>query len=214
MRLHSAFAKAGLIPHVPGNMAEILTARDLEVRHNELIVLDRASLTIDEHDRIGMVGRNGSGKSTFLKIIAGELKPDRGELQLRRDVIVGYLPQDFSLDPALTVEENIRAGAREVLDLIAQFESLPAASKRHAELEQRIQTLDGWGLDHRLATAMARFNCPEGSSRMDTLSGGKKRRVAFCRSIISRPELLILDEPTNHLDTESIEWLADFLESY
>src|SRR5213592_1073583 len=98
-------------------MSALLTATALDVRYNEQVVLNGASLTIDEHDRIGMVGRNGSGKSTFLKIIAGELKPDRGELQLRRDVIVGYLPQDFSLDPALTVEENIRAGAREVLDL-------------------------------------------------------------------------------------------------
>src|SRR3954451_14789034 len=170
MRLHSAFAKAGLIPHVPGNMAEILTARDLEVRHNELVVLDRASLTIDEKDRIGMVGRNGAGKSTFLRIIARELLPDAGEVIPRKDLIVGYLPQDFTLDPELNVEANIRAGARKVLELIEQFEALPSHSKKHAELEQHILALDGWGLDHRLATAMARLNCPEGSRAIGTLS--------------------------------------------
>src|SRR5256885_8388639 len=105
-------------------MSAILTATDLEVRHNELVVLDRASLAIEDRDRIGMVGRNGSGKSTFLKIITGELVPDAGELVGRKDLVIGYLPQDFTLDPALTVEENIRTGAAAVLSLINEFELL------------------------------------------------------------------------------------------
>src|SRR2546423_1047670 len=195
-------------------MSAILTATDLEVRHNELVVLDRASLTIDERDRIGMVGRNGSGKSTFLKILAGLQTPDAGTVTQRRDLAIGYLPQAFALDPALTVLENIRAGARHVLDLIREFESLPATSKKHAELEERILTLDGWELDHRIAAAMAHLNCPDAERQIDSLSGGEQRRVALCRAIISRPDLLILDEPTNHLDTESIGWVGDFLESY
>jgi len=195
-------------------MAALLTALDLEVRHNELVVLDKASLTIEERDRIGMVGRNGSGKSTFLKIIAGQLLPDSGEVTHKRDALIGYLPQDFTLDPALTVYENVHAGARDVLELIHEFESLPAQSRKHAELEQRILALDGWSLEHRIATTMSHLNCPDGTRQIDTLSGGEKRRVALCRAIICRPDLLILDEPTNHLDTESIEWFADFLESY
>jgi len=195
-------------------MSTILTATDIALRFNESVVLDRASLTIEEHDRIGMVGRNGSGKSTFLKILAGVLQPDSGEITQRRDLLIGYLPQAFALDPALTVAENVRAGARQVLDLIHEFESLPATSGKHADLEHRIQALDGWGLDHRIATAMAHLNCPEGDRRIDTLSGGEQRRVALCRAIIARPELLILDEPTNHLDTESIEWVGEFLENY
>jgi len=195
-------------------MPSILTATELVVRYNDQVVLDGASLTIETDDRIGMVGRNGSGKSTFLKILAGVQAPDQGEVTQRRGLAIGYLPQAFALDPLLTVEENIRAGARLVLELIAEFESLPAASKRHAELEQHILRLDGWSLDHRMAAAMAHLNCPEGDRRINTLSGGEQRRVALCRAIISRPDLLILDEPTNHLDTESIEWMGDFLESY
>lgn len=192
----------------------ILTATDLEVRHNKLVVLDRASLTINERDRIGMVGRNGSGKSTFLKIIAGELTQDAGEVVRRKDLVIGYLPQDFTLNAGLTVEENIRAGAKQVIDLIHEFESLPAASKKHAELEQHILALDGWRLDNRIATAMSHLGCPDSDRGIETLSGGEKRRVALCRAIISRPDLLILDEPTNHLDTESIEWLGEFLTDY
>jgi ABC transport system ATP-binding/permease protein len=118
------------------------------------------------------------------------------------------------LDPELNVEQNIRAGARHIVDFIHQFESLPAHSKRHEELEEQIQRLDGWNMDNRIATAMSHLNCPAGDRAIGNLSGGEKRRVALCRAIISRPDLLILDEPTNHLDTESIEWLGEFLENY
>lgn len=195
-------------------MAAILTATDLLVQHNENVVLNHASLSIEEGARIGLVGRNGSGKSTFLKIIAEKLVPDAGEVVRRRDLLVGYLSQEFTLDPALSVEENVREGARYVLDLISEFESLPADSHRHEDLEHCIQALDGWNLDNRIATAMSHLNCPANDRRIDTLSGGEKRRVALCRAIISRPDLLILDEPTNHLDAESIEWVAEFLKNY
>jgi ATP-binding cassette subfamily F protein uup len=195
-------------------MSTILNATGIDVRYNERVILEHATLVIDEKDRIGMVGRNGSGKSTFLKVLAGLQIPDGGEITQRRDLVIGYLPQQFSLNPELTVEENVRDGARHILDLIHEFESLHAESRRHAELEERIHALDGWGLDHRIATAMAHLNCPPGDRRIGTLSGGEQRRVALCRSIIARPDLLILDEPTNHLDTESIEWVADFLENY
>ena len=195
-------------------MSAILAATDIEVRFNDRVVLDRASLTIDERDRIGMVGRNGSGKSTFLRILAGLLPADGGDIMRRRDMVVGYLPQEFSLDRNLTVAENVRAGAKYVMDLIREFESLSPTSGKHAELEHRIQTLDGWGLDYRIDTAMAHLNCPPGDRRIDTLSGGEARRVALCRAIIARPDLLILDEPTNHLDTESIEWVGEYLENY
>jgi ATP-binding cassette subfamily F protein uup len=108
----------------------------------------------------------------------------------------------------------VRLGAWHVLNLIAEFESLPAESKRHGELEHRIQALEGWSLDQRIETAMSHLNCPPGDRRIDSLSGGEQRRVAMARAIVSRPELLILDEPTNHLDPESIEWVAAFLENF
>jgi ABC transport system ATP-binding/permease protein len=195
-------------------MASILAANSVTVRYNDRAVLDGLIFAIDECDRIGMVGRNGSGKSTFLRILAGLRQPDSGEITRKRELIVGYLPQEFSLDPNLNVEQNIREGARHILDLIHEFENLPAESARHHDLEVAIQAHDGWQLDTRIAIAMENLNCPPPSREITSLSGGEQRRVALCRAIISQPDLLILDEPTNHLDTESIEWLGDFLESY
>jgi ABC transport system ATP-binding/permease protein len=155
---------------LPGSVS-ILTAQDLCVRYNDQVVLDRASLSIHEGDRIGLVGRNGSGKSTFLRILANQLDPDSGTVARRRGLVVGYLPQEFALNEALSVLENIRAGAQHVLDLIAEFEALPGDSARHHDLEERIHALDGWSLDHRIATAMSKLSCPPPDSGIGSLSG-------------------------------------------
>ena len=195
-------------------MSTILSASEITVRYGERAVIDAATLGIEEGDRIGLVGRNGCGKTTFLRILAGLQAPDSGVVSGRRDLVVSYLPQDFMLDATKSVEENIRDGAAHVLKLIAEFESLPHDSKRHEELEHRIGALEGWTLDQRVETAMSHLNCPAADRRIDTLSGGEKRRVAMCRAIVSLPDLLILDEPTNHLDPESIDWVADFLDEF
>jgi ATP-binding cassette subfamily F protein uup len=195
-------------------MSTILTATEITVSYGDRAVLDHATLAIDEGDRIGLVGRNGCGKTTFLRILAGLQAPDSGDVTRRRELVVSYLPQDFMLDPAKNVLENIRDGAQHVLDLIAEFESLAHDSKRHEYLEHRIAVLEGWTLDRRIETAMSHLNCPAADRRMDTLSGGEKRRVAMCRALVSDPDLLILDEPTNHLDPESIEWVAEFLDEF
>jgi len=112
-------------------MSTIFNSTDVTVRYNNRAILDAATLAIDDGQRIGLVGRNGCGKTTFLKILAGLLTPDSGEVTRRNGVVVSYLSQDFMLDPALDVRGNVRAGARHVLDLIAEFESLPADSPRH-----------------------------------------------------------------------------------
>lgn len=195
-------------------MSTILNATDVTVRYGARAILDSATLAIEEGQRIGLVGRNGCGKTTFLRLLAGLQTPDSGTVIRRRDLFVSYLSQDFTLDPALDVRGNVRAGAQHVLDLIAEFEALPHDSVRHEELEHRIQTLEGWTLDQRIETAMSHLNCPPGERDITSLSGGEKRRVALARAIVARPDFLILDEPTNHLDPESIEWVAEFLENF
>lgn len=195
-------------------MSTLISASEITVRYGDRAVLDGTTLGIQEGERLGLVGRNGAGKTTFLRILAGLQAPDIGEVSRQRGLVVSYLPQDFMLDATKSVAENVRDGADHVLKLIAEFESLPHDSKRHEELEHRITALEGWTLDQRIAVAMARLNCPAGDRRVDSLSGGEKRRVAMCRAIISVPDFLILDEPTNHLDPESIEWVAEFLENF
>ncbi len=192
----------------------LLTAKDLVVAFNDRVILNSATLALHEGDCVGLVGRNGTGKSTFLKVLAGLHTPDSGEVAARRGLVISYLSQEFTLDPKKNVLENIRDGASHVLGLIKEFESLPADSKRHEQLEERIAQLDGWNLDNRIETAMSHLGTPPGDRDITKLSGGEKRRVAMCRTLVSRPDLLILDEPTNHLDPESIEWVAEFLENF
>ncbi len=192
----------------------LIAARDLSVHFGDQVVLKTASISIHEDDRIGLIGNNGSGKTTLLKIIAGVMEPDSGSVERRRDSIVGYLSQDFQLDETKPVYENIVEGAHDVIDILREYELLPYTSERRHLLEEQIHHRDGWNLENRIQTAMHSLNVPERSRQIQTLSGGEKRRVALCKAIISRPDLLILDEPTNHLDTQSIEWMEQFLADY
>ena len=192
----------------------ILAAQDLAVRYGPQVVLKNATLNVHQADRIGLIGNNGSGKSTLLRIIAGDMQPDSGSISRRRDIITGYLPQNFQLDPAKTVYENIVEGAHDVIDILREYDSLPPTSEKRHVLEEQILHRDGWNLENRIETAMHSLNVPDKQRAIDTLSGGEKRRVALCKAIISRPDFLILDEPTNHLDTQSIEWIEEYLENY
>jgi ATP-binding cassette subfamily F protein uup len=192
----------------------VASANNLVVRHGTQTVLDGATLTILEGERVGLVGRNGSGKSTFLQIAGGVMKPDSGEINLRRDLVTGYMPQVFDLDDSATVHANIMSGAQRVLDLMEQYENAPPEGALSGLLLEQIQHADGWDLEHRTKSLITNLHAPDEDRIVGTLSGGEKRRVALCRALLSRPDFLLLDEPTNHLDTGSIEWLEDFLSRY
>src|SRR3954447_12910033 len=192
----------------------IASANELVVRFGNQVVLDRATISIVEGERVGLVGRNGTGKSTFLQIAAGVMQPDAGDLVTRRDLVTGYMPQMFELDEDATVHANILAGAQRILDLIAEYERVPPESARSAEVLDQITHFDGWNLEHRAKSLITNLHAPDPERVVRQLSGGEKRRVALCRALLARPDFLILDEPTNHLDTESIEWLEDFLARY
>jgi len=196
------------------NEGVLISAQDLVLNINDRALLDRASLALSTGDRIGLVGRNGAGKSTFMRLLANETEADDGVITRRRDLVTGYLSQAFELDSNLTVLEAARDGARHVLSLIHEFENLPGYSSRHDHLEERIQQLEGWTVDSRVRTALNQLGCPPDERQIGQLSGGERRRVALARALIARPDFLMLDEPTNHLDTESVEWITEFLAGY
>ena len=194
--------------------AVIASANNLSVKYGTQVVLDGATIAFTEGEHIGLVGRNGSGKSTFLQIAAGVAQPDSGEFSCRRELVTGYMPQVSGLNDAATVHANILSGAQRILDLIAEYERVPADSPLSATLLDQIGEADGWNLEHRIKSLITNLHAPESDRVVGTLSGGEKRRVALCRALLARPDFLILDEPTNHLDTGSIEWLEDFLARY
>ncbi len=192
----------------------ILTAMELEVRFGEQVILDKASLSVHEGDRIGLVGRNGAGKSTFLKVISGILSPDSGEVAKKKNLITGMLSQEFTLDETKNVHENILDGAIKIVALLKEYEELSHDSTKRHLLEEKILQIDGWNLERKIDLLIKSLSAPAAEREIVTLSGGEKRRVALCRALISQPDLLILDEPTNHLDTDSIEWIENFLAEY
>jgi ATP-binding cassette ChvD family protein len=190
-------------------------------------VLKDISLSFFEGAKIGIVGLNGSGKSTFLKIIAGLDKEFSGEVRPRDNLTIGYLEQEPSLDPTKNVKQNVMEGCKEAATLLAQFEEVSAKLgdditpeemekliEKQGDLQERIDAIDAWDLDRTLEIAMDALRCPPPDAEVANLSGGEKRRVALCRLLLQKPELLLLDEPTNHLDAESVAWLENHLSEY
>ncbi len=180
--------------------------------------------------KIGIIGLNGSGKSSLLKIIAGVDKDYQGEVVFAPGYTVGYLEQEPHLEPGKTVLEVVREGVKPVMDLLAEFEKvneafgdpdvledpdrMDALIARQAELQDALDAADAWNIDNKLERAMDALQCPPDNQIVDTLSGGERRRVALCRLLLRQPDVLLLDEPTNHLDAESIDWLEQHLRQY
>ncbi len=188
-------------------------------------VLSDISLQFYQGAKIGIVGPNGVGKSTLMKIMAGIDTDYTGEAWPGEYITVGYLAQEPELDKTKTVLENVKDGARATADLVERFNAIsmemaePDADfeklgDEMSELQGKIDAVDGWTLDNQLEIAMEALRCPPGDWAVDNLSGGEKRRIALTRLLIQKPDILLLDEPTNHLDAESVEWLENHLKEY
>jgi len=180
--------------------------------------------------KIGIIGLNGSGKSTVMKIIAGLDQAFQGDVVFSPGYSVGYLPQEPELDLERTVKEIVMEGCQETVDVLKEYEEINASFMdeavlndpdkmekliaRQGEVSDKIDALDAWELDNKLDRAMDALRCPPDDQKIGTLSGGEKRRVALCRLLLKNPDILLLDEPTNHLDAESIDWLEQHLQQY
>jgi sulfate-transporting ATPase len=188
-------------------------------------VLSNISLSFLPGAKIGVLGANGAGKSTVLRIMAGKEEPSSGSAELAKNATVGLLEQEPELDPKKTVRENVEDGVREVRDLLDRFNTISAQFSEpdadfdallaeQATVQDQIDRRGAWELEAQLDHAMDALRLPEGDRDVTTLSGGERRRVALCRLLLSSPDLLLLDEPTNHLDAESVFWLERFLADY
>ena len=180
--------------------------------------------------KIGILGLNGAGKSTVMKIIAGIDKNFQGDVVFSPGYTIGYLPQEPELDEAKTVKEIVKEGVQEVADLLKEYdeinnkfmdeEIMNDADKmnelidKQGKVQEKIDQLDAWDLDSKLELAMDALSTPEGDRNVKGLSGGERRRVALCRLLLKQPDILLLDEPTNHLDAESVHWLEQHLQNY
>src|SRR5438874_5865814 len=204
----------------------IFTMRDLRRFHPpDREVLKGINISMFPGAKIGVLGANGAGKSSLLRIMAGEDDGFTGEARLTPGFSVGFLPQEPALDPAKDVLGNVTEGVAEVRSLLDRYEQVCEAMgaadadfdkllAEQAELQDRIDAAGAWDLDRTLEIAMDALRLPAGDADVARLSGGERRRVALCRLLLGRPDLLLLDEPTNHLDAESVAWLERFLHDY
>jgi len=188
-------------------------------------VIKDISLSYFYGAKIGVLGLNGSGKSSLLRIMAGVDKEFNGEAVLSAGYTVGYLEQEPLVDIDKTVREVVEEGVQQTVDLLKEFEEINAAfadpdadmeklCDRQAQVQEKLDALNAWDLDSRLEMAMDALRCPPGDAQVKVLSGGERRRVALCRLLLQKPDILLLDEPTNHLDAESVAWLEHHLQQY
>jgi len=206
----------------------VFTMHDLrKVVPPDRVILDGITLAFLPGAKIGVLGPNGSGKSSLLRVMAGVDKDFLGEARPRPSLQIGYLAQEPQLDASKDVKANVEDGASAVKSLLVRFDEISAKFaeplddaamnkllEEQGRLQDQIDAVNGWELDRTLDIAMDALRLPPGDARVDTLSGGERRRVALCRLLLSKPDMLLLDEPTNHLDAESVAWLEHFLQEY
>lgn len=193
--------------------------------HGDKVILDDVTLSFYPGAKIGVVGPNGMGKSTLLKVMAGMEDVSNGDAQLTPGYTVGILEQEPPLDENATVIDNIRGAFADIIAKVERFNAIgeemaspdadfDALMSEMGELQNEIDAVDGWDIDSKLSQAMDALQCPDSDALVSNLSGGERRRVALCKLLLEAPDLLLLDEPTNHLDAESVLWLEYFLKDY
>jgi ATP-binding cassette ChvD family protein len=203
----------------------IYTMDRVTKRHGMKVVLKDIRLSYYYGAKIGVIGLNGSGKSSLLRILAGIDTEILGETSVAPGYTIGFLEQEPIIEAGKTVKQVVSEGVQEIVDLLAEFESIGEAygesdadfdklAARQAKVQEKLDACDGWNLDARLELAMDALRCPPAEKVVDVLSGGERRRVALCRLLLKKPDILLLDEPTNHLDAETVAWLERHLREY
>jgi ATP-binding cassette ChvD family protein len=203
----------------------IYTMHNVRKALGDKVVLDNVTLSFYPGAKIGVVGPNGTGKSTLLKVMAGIEKPNNGDATLAKDATVGILLQEPPLTEGKSVLENVEEGVAHIKVLQARMEELGVAMgepdadfdtlmAEMGEVQTELDARNAWDIDSQLEQAMDALRCPPADAMVDVLSGGERRRVALCKLLLQQPDLLLLDEPTNHLDAESVQWLETHLKSY
>lgn len=190
-------------------------------------ILENINLSFFPGAKIGVLGLNGAGKSSLLRIMAGEDTEIEGEARPQKDIKVGYLPQEPQLDDSLTVRGNVEQGVGEIMALLNEYneisdkfaepmddDEMNQLIERQGDLSTQIDAVDGWDIDRTLDIAADALRLPDWDTPVNVLSGGERRRVALCQLLLAKPDMLLLDEPTNHLDAESVGWLERFLDEY
>ncbi|TDM08118.1 MAG: ABC transporter ATP-binding protein [Ideonella sp. MAG2] len=190
----------------------LITLTQAHLAYGHVALLDHTDFSLEVGERVGLIGRNGTGKSSLLKILAGLEKPDDGIVQAQTGVRREYVPQEPHLEPGNSVFEVVSEGVAEVVDLRRRYESMAEDEDLDA-LQTRIEALDGWNWEQRVAQTIDRLKINP-DVLVNTLSGGLRKRVALARALVSMPDVLLLDEPTNHLDLDSIDWLAGLLNNF
>ncbi|HBV42174.1 MAG TPA: energy-dependent translational throttle protein EttA, partial [Desulfovibrio sp.] len=196
-------------------------------RHGQKEVLKDITLGYFYGAKIGVLGLNGAGKSSLLKILAGVDKNFEGDIVIAPGYSIGYLEQEPLVDETRTVREVVEEGVKEVIDLVHEFndinakfaepmeaDEMDALIERQAKVQEKMDAVNAWDIDSRLEMAMDALRCPPSDTPVSVISGGEKRRVALCRLLLQNPDVLLLDEPTNHLDAESVAWLERFLHTF
>src|SRR5919109_3525326 len=201
----------------------IYTMRRVRKAHGDKVILDDVTLAFLPGAKIGVVGPNGTGKSTLLRMMAGVEQPSNGDARLMPGFTVGLLAQEPELDESKTVLGNVEDGVAGTKRLLAEYNEIAEKMatdysdellEQMGELQEQLEHRDAWDLDSQIEQAMDALRCPPPDADVANLSGGERRRVALCRLLLSQPDLLLLDEPTNHLDAESVQWLEQYLEKY